>query len=42
MTAKKVSISQVINGRYVKEEGWEPNYIDYQGSKTFLLQKRRF
>jgi RPA family protein len=25
--AKKIRISELINGRYVKEEGWTPNYV---------------
>lgn len=26
-TAKIVSIKEIINGNYVKQEGWDPNYI---------------
>lgn len=27
-TAKKCRIKDLINGRYVKREGWEPNYLE--------------
>lgn len=32
--AKKVQVKEVLEGRYVKEEGWLPNYVD-TGSKKF-------
>ena len=31
--AYKVRISDLINGKYVKEEGWNPNYVEYNGRK---------
>ena len=27
LVAKKIRISDLVNGKYVKEEGWTPNYI---------------
>lgn len=32
--AFKVRIKDLINGRYVKEEGWEPNYINTKDGKN--------
>ncbi len=31
--AYKVRIKEIINGKYVKEEGWQPNYIITQDNK---------
>lgn len=33
-TAYKIRISDLINGSFVKEDGWEPNYILVNGSKV--------
>lgn len=32
-TAIKTKISHLLNGSYVLKEGWEPNYILYEGKK---------
>lgn len=31
--AYKVKIKDVFNGKYIKEEGWQPNYIELNGNK---------
>jgi RPA family protein len=31
--AYKVCVKDILNGRYVKEEGWQPNYIEANGNK---------
>lgn len=33
-TAFKVRVSDVLNGRYFVQEGWEPNYIIVEGDKV--------
>lgn len=30
-TAFKVGIREIVNGKYIKEEGWIPNYIEING-----------
>jgi len=32
--AYKMRIKDLVNGRYVKQEGWNPNYIEYNGKKV--------
>ncbi len=32
-TAYKVRIKTVLENPYIKQEGWDPNYIEYQGHK---------
>lgn len=31
--AVKVKVKEIVNGKYVKEEGWLPNYIEIRGSR---------
>ena len=33
-TAHKVWIKDIINSNYVKQEGWDPNYIELDGKKV--------
>lgn len=33
-TAFKVKVSDLLNGKYAVQEGWEPNYIPIQGRKV--------
>lgn len=32
--AYKVRVKDILNGTYVKEEGWQPNYIEIGGNKV--------
>ncbi len=32
--AYKIRIKDILNGSYVKEEGWQPNYIEVNGNKV--------
>lgn len=32
--AKKIAIKSLLNGQYVKEEGWEPNYVSTELGKV--------
>ena len=32
--AYKVRIKDILNSRYVKEDGWQPNYIEVNGNKV--------
>lgn len=32
--AYKLSIKNLLDGQYVREEGWQPNYIDFNGNKV--------
>lgn len=32
-TAYKVWINEIVNGKYVIQEGWDPNYIEVNGKK---------
>lgn len=33
-TAYKVKVSDILNGRYVVQNGWDPNYITVDGNKV--------
>jgi len=33
-TAHKVWIKDIVNANYVKQEGWDPNYIELEGKKV--------
>ncbi|MFO8016647.1 MAG: hypothetical protein R6U32_06075 [Candidatus Woesearchaeota archaeon] len=33
-TAFKVKISEILNGKYVVQEGWEPNYVTIHGNSV--------
>ncbi|MCF7866129.1 hypothetical protein K9L67_00300 [Candidatus Woesearchaeota archaeon] len=33
-TAKKMSIKQILESKYVQQQGWEPNYLELQGIKA--------
>lgn len=32
--AVKINVAQLSRGKYVKQEGWNPNYVDCQGKKV--------
>tara|TARA_Y100000034_G_C6845777_1_gene383142 strand:+ start:330 stop:941 length:612 start_codon:yes stop_codon:yes gene_type:complete len=33
-TAYKVSINSILNGKYIQQEGWQPNYIEINGKQV--------
>ncbi len=37
LVAQKVSIKEILQGEYVKEDGWNPNYIITDGKKIYRI-----